>query len=557
MAIEIRQTFELGVTHYREGRMPEAERTFRQILKTAPDHAPSVYNLGLILHQRGQITEAIEVYRRALAISPTSAEVYNGLGKALMQQQGQWREAEEVLRVAVRIKPDYVDAYINLGLVLEEQHRLAEAEHTYREAIKHKPDFAGTYVNLGNVLEAQGQLTEAEQASREALKLAPDLAGAHMNLANVLKSQGHMTEAEKAYRAALNLRPDYAEAFGNLVTIKRYESIANDDVARMVRLLRSPAVPEHTAMHLHFALGKIYDDCGACDEAFSHYREANRIKRKTFRFNASAFSIYVDRLIQVFDSRLFAERRQIGSNSELPVFIIGMPRSGTTLVEQIISSHPYVHGAGELHTFDELAHRLSDKTDISQGYPEAVRHLDATIARELIHEYENRLRRDAGSGVRRISDKMPLNHIHLGLVVLLFPSARVIHCQRDPLDVGLSIYFHYFRSGNDYAYDLSDIGHYYREYERLMVHWQSVLPLKMHEIQYEALVSDQERQTRELIDFLDLPWDRSCLAFAENRRPIQTGSAWQARQPIYKSSVRRWRKYEKHLVTLKEALRVS
>ncbi len=356
-----------------------------------------------------------------------------------------------------------------------------------------------------------------------------------------------MWEAEQAYRAALAVQPGYAEVYANLVTTKKYTAGDEQDTESILRLLQTNGLAEREAAHLHFALGKIFDDRGEYDTAFTHYREGNRLMRQTVQFSAADFGAYVDRIIGTFGSELLAQRDVFGSQSELPVFIIGMPRSGTTLIEQIVSSHPAVHGSGELDKLATLAAGLD-------SYPETTRALDGSALQHLAAEYEARLLRDAPPGTQRITDKMPSNLLHLGFVALLFPRARVIHCRREPLDVCLSIFFQAFSGGNEYAYDLTDIGMYYRQYERLMAHWGAVSPLNMLEVRYEDLVTDPENITRRLIEFLGLPWDDRCLAHTENQRPIQTGSIWQARQPIYTSSVQRWRRYEKHLGPLKRAL---
>ncbi len=541
------------------GHVAEAEQAYRAALGCKNDNLEALVNLGALLEAERRLAEAEGAYRRATALAPELAGAWIGLGDVL-DAQDRLPEAEQAYRTAVQLDPGDANAHIRLGLALQGQRRLADAEAAYRTATGLAPGLAGAWVNLGHALERQSRVGEAEAAYRGALGLAPALAGTHMNLGNVLKSQGRMPEAEQAYRAALALQPGYAQAYANLVTTKKYTSgkyTSGDDADRtsMLELLRSCDLPDADAVHLHFALGKIDDDRGEYDAAFAHYREGNRIKRQSTGFSASDFSAHVGRLIHTFDAALFARGDMLGARSELPVFIIGMARSGTTLVEQILSSHPAVHGAGELDRLAELAAGLS--TGGCRGYPQATRELDDASAQRLAREYEARLRRDAPAGVQRASDKMPSNFLRLGLIALLFPQARVIHCRRDPLDVCLSIFFQEFSTGNDFAYDLTDIGWYYRQYERLMAHWRGVLPLKIFEIQYEDLVADTEAKTRALIEFLDLPWDQRCLAYTENRRPIQTGSIWQARQPIYASSVRRWRNYEKHLGPLKEALGVG
>ena len=612
---ELQQTLAAAAEQLRTGDLTQAEKSYRAILEAVPDHVPSLFNLALIAHHAGRLEEAIGAYRRVLELEPESADAYNNLGNALKSQgrldeaedaycaalrvqpdytsaqinlgmmwenqgrieeaeeayraalqaqprltqahirlgnalesQGRIKEAEEAYRAALALAPDEADTHVCLGLVLETQGRLAEAEAAYRRAIALKPRFAGAHINLGNVLETQGRIKEAEAALRRALAYDPDAAGAHMNLANVLKSQGRLQEAEHAYRETLRRKPDYAEAYSNLVAGKRYTSLQDDDAKKILALLASPDTGEQEAMYLHFALGKIYDDCKLYDEAFSEYRRGNEIKHKTARFDTAAFKVYVDRIINTFDSEFIAQQEAKGSTSELPVFIVGMPRSGTTLVEQIISSHPRAHGAGEL---DEI-HKLAMQ-DVP-SYPEGARVINNDAMSALAREYEGVLQRGAATDTLRVSDKMPLNFMHLGFISLLFPRAHIVHCVRDPWDVCLSIYFQYFPSGHDYAYDLDDIAAYYREYERLMSHWRRVLPAKRHDVVYEDLVTDQKTKTEELIAFLELPWHDRCLSFTQNRRPVQTASMWQVRQPIYTTSVHRWRRYAKHLRPLKESL---
>jgi len=583
----IKDVFVLAMDQHQKGDLLQAENAYRQIIEAVPDHAPSIHNLGLIMHQRGSIEQAIAAYRRTLAIAPDYFDAYINMGKAL-ESQGRVQEAEEAYRTVVHLKPDYAEAYNSLGLILASQGHVKEAEKMYREAVRLKPgyaeahnnlgnaldsqgrvveaeravrqaldlkpDFAGAYINLGSALESQGRVAEATNAYREALCSKPDFAGAYMNLGNALKSQGCAQESERMYRQALHLKPDLAEVYSNLVSGKKYKSIDHEDVVAIRALLNSPDMSEQDAMHLNFALGKIYDDCGAYDEAFCHYHEGNRIKHKTVSFHPKKLADIVNRVIETFDAEFLISRNSYGLSSEIPVFIVGMPRSGTTLVEQILASHPQVHGAGELAKVNEIVGQLPSLIAGNQPYPECVKHVDSHMARSLAQEYEVILQRGVDDDVRRVSDKMPLNFIHLGLIALLFPKAHIIHCQRHPLDVCLSVYFQYFFSENDYAYDLSDIGFFYRQYKRLMAHWRSVLPLKMHEIRYEELIADQAGETRALIGFLGLGWDQRCLDFFQNQRTVQTASSWQVRQPIYTTSVQRWRNYEKYLGPLKQSL---
>ena len=397
-------------------------------------------------------------------------------------------------------------------------------------------------------------MRESEAAYRQALQRTPDDAEVYSNLGNVLGYQGRAREAEEAFRQALRLKPDFASVFRYLSAYHKYDSIKHDDVTRILALLNSGDLDETDAMHLHFALGKIYDDCKAYDKAFSHYRDANGIRHKTTSFDSQRFADFVTRVIDVFRPEFLAQRQAYGVASQTPVFIIGMLRSGTTLVEQIIASHPDAFGAGELSKIREIVDGLAGRAGGGESYPECAKHMDNDTAVALARDYQAHSQRGVGSGIVRILDKMPSNFLHLGLIALLFPKARIVHCRRYPLDTCLSIFFQNFSGVNEHAYDLSDIGSYYRQYDRLMAHWHRVLPLKMYEIQYEELVSNIEAKARELIDFLELEWDERCLTFDRNPRGVRTSSSWQVRQPVYTTSVQRWRKYEKYLGPLKHGL---
>ncbi len=582
----INDTFLLAMDQHQKGDLVQAEKTYRQIISTIPDHAGSIHNLGLVLYQRGNAEEAITMYQRALAIAPNYDEAYNNLGVALegqgrlseasnayqqalrvnpdyaiahnnlgdvLRKQGRLQEAENAYRHALRLEPRFAVAHDNLGKALYQQGCLQEAENAYREALRLEPRYAVAHLNLGNVLGEQGHIREAEHAYRQALRLQPDYARAYNNLGNILADQGRSHEAEEAFREALRLQPDYAEAYGNLVTRRKYDSLDHEDVTRILALLDRPNLPERDATHLHFALGKICDECGSYDQAFAHYQKANRIRHKTSGFDPSKLADGVNRYMETFSAELLRKRR-CGSTSEIPVFIVGMMRSGTTLVEQIVACHPKVCGGGELKKMSDIIDRLPALVGGDDVYPECIEHIDDRTVIRLAEEYEAYAQRFSDDDTLRVTNKMPSNFLHLGLIALLFANARVIHCVRNPWDTCLSIYFQNFSDSNDYAYDLSDIGTYYRQYQRIMRHWRDVLPLRVYELQYEELVADLEGKARELIDFLDLAWDKRCLDFFQNKRPVRTASSWQVRQPIYTRSVNRWRSYEKYLGPLKQNL---
>ena len=586
-AEKIREIYVRAVDRHQKGELDAAEIAYQQIIESAPNHVGSIHNLGLILYQRGQIDDAIAMYNRALEIAPNYDEAYNNLGVAL-EEQGHLAEAHDAYQRAVQLKPDYVTALVNLGDVLRkrlqesqaeekyrqalrldpqnpltsfklgeclwEQRRLREGEQAFRQVIRIAPDFPDTYNRLGRVLADLGRMSDSEAALRQAVRLHPDSARFHCDLASVLGFQGRLDEAEQACRQALRVDPDSALAFWTLCTYRKYDSVDHDDVTRMRAVLEAGEIEESDAAQLHFALGKIYDDCGKFDDAFSRYEDANRIRNESTSYSPRRFADFIARVIEVFDSGFFAQRRDYGMDSETPVFIVGMPRSGSTLIEQIVDCHPDAYGAGELDELRELVDRLAHRAVGDDAFPECARDISQEAAATLARDHLARIRQYVEGDVTRILDKMPSNFLHLGLVALLFPKARIIHCCRDPLDTCLSVFFQNFSGVHEYAYDLYEIGTYYRQYDRLMAHWRSVLPLKLYEIQYEQLVSHLDAKARELIDFLELDWDDSCLRFDRNSRSVTTSSAWQVRQPVYGTSVRRWQNYEKYLGPLKRGL---
>jgi tetratricopeptide (TPR) repeat protein len=334
----------------------------------------------------------------------------------------------------------------------------------------------------------------------------------------------------------------------------RYQNAAEPDVKEIFALLQKPDTSPENKEHLLFTLGKVYDDCGLYDEAFEYFRQANEIRNTSVFYNVDAVTKLTDGIIEVFSPNFLSQKFAFASESKLPLFIVGMPRSGTTLLASILSNHPAIATAGELPDMADYAMRLGELLKSGTPYPQAARQVTPTAASHTIHEYERRLQRDAKAGAAYVIDKNPLNFRHLGFIAMLFPQAHIIHCTRDPLDTCLSNYFTRFPLSLDYAFDLRNIGHFYREYARLMEHWRKIPALKILDVSYEDLILRTEPAARRMLDFLGLAWDARCLAPHTNPNPIETASDWQVRQPIYQQSLERWRHYEKHLGPLKEAL---
>lgn len=541
----------LGNALFELHRFDEAAAAYRRGVELDPDDPELHNNLGNTLAETGDLPGAIACYRDALRLRPAHVDAWLNLGRALTEQ-GRLEDALHSYRCAVRTQPDSVPALLGLGDALRRSGRHEAAIESYRRALALAPERAEAYNNLGYCLAQLGRSAEAMTHFEKALALQPQLAEAHANSGMCLQNQGRFGEAVAAYRHAIRLKPDFADAYLNLLNNKTYR-VTDEDIRRITELLEGEALSPDARISLSFALGGAYEDRGECDAAFGFYHAANALKAERVPFDADRHTDYIHRVIETFGADFFAQRKDFGIATELPVFIVGMPRSGSSLVEQIMASHPAVFGAGELHDIRLMVGDLPKTVGTSRPFPECAAHLERQVAHRLAERYLRALERQAGAALRA-TDKMLGNYLRLGLIAVMFPRARVIHCRRDPLDTCLSCYFQNFATGLRFTYDLRHLGIAYRSYEKLMAHWREVLPLEMLDVQYEALIEDQEAMSRRLIEFLGLPWDDRCLAFHAQQREVRTASFWQVRQPLYASSVGRWRRYEQHLGPLMQAL---
>lgn len=389
------------------------------------------------------------------------------------------------------------------------------------------------------------RFADAEKVFQHALRLKPSVPELHHNLGAVLRALGRFDDAERHYLEALRLKPDYCEAYFNLAAARKFKP-SDPMPDRIESLLTRDDLSEDDRGFLHFAAGKIYNDQSKYDLAFAHYRKGNQCAHKTF--DREQIDQYLRECAEVFDKSM-RQRFGLGLDDQTPVFIVGMPRSGTTLVEQVLASHSAVFGAGELNDVMAIAHTLPRHAGDGASYPRCLPSLPDEVYRGFAAAYLKRVRRLA-PGAKRIVDKMPQNFLHLGLIALMFPQARVIHCRRDRLDTCLSCYFQRFRDGYEYTFELDDLAYYYCRYEQLMDFWRGVLPNAVLEIQYESLVEDQEAVSREMIAFCGLPWEDACLRFNETDRLVSNASNWQVRRPMNREGLKRWRQYEKHLQPL-------
>jgi tetratricopeptide (TPR) repeat protein len=545
--------FKLGMALRGAGRLDEAAAAYRRAIALRPHWADAHNNLANVLRDQRRFDEAIAGYLRAIDLKGDDAVAHLNLGNALCDSE-RFAEAAGAYARAVELRPDFFEAHNRLGLALANLRRFDEALLAHRRALALRPDDATAHDTLGATLLLQHDMPAAAASFRRALALAPDAATSWNGLGMALQALGEFAEASDCFRRAVALSPDRAFFHKNLITTGRHQADPAQ-VERLARLLGQTDLPVHDRVDAGFALGKLLDDSDRFDEAIASYAQANALFRGALAssgrgYDAAAVRRTVERLIETFTPGYFAARRDWGDASELPVFIVGMPRSGTSLVEQIAASHPDVFGAGELQDLERVLAPRAGSQDPAAGHG-----WDARLIADVARAYLERLRA-LGGGAARVTDKMPGNVFHLGLIALLFPRARVILCRRDGRDTCLSCYFQHFGKQNPhlYCYDLVDCGRQYLEVDRLTTHWLRALPLPMLELHYEALVADQEGQSRRLIEFLGLPWDPACLEFHRTKRAVLTASVWQVRQPLYQRSVGRWRHYARHLGPLLDIL---
>ena len=511
---------------------------------------PAECNQLIALFNAGHYPELESRARSLVGRYPDSGFAWKVLGAAL---QIQGKDSLAALRKTAELLPGDAVAHYNLGNILHERGRLNEAEASYRRALQIEPGGADMHTNLGKTLQDMGRIEEAGASYRRALQIKPDHAEAHNNLGETLMESGRLDEAEASLRRALQIRPDYLKVRLSLALVRKVKA-DDENLAALIAVdeaARNSATPlsGEDAVCLHFALGKSYDDIGDHAKAFPYFLEGNRLKRATFDYDPDETARRIDSIMHNFDMATM-DRLRGGDPSHLPIFILGMPRSGTTLVEQIISSYPGVHGAGELV---DLAAIL--RHDIAGAvFPDNLHSLDQARLTAWGAEYVAGLQRRAPDA-RRITDKMPANFLAVGLIHLMLPNAKIIHVNRNPVDTCLSCFTQLFKDGQEFTYDLAELGRYYVDYARLMEHWRKVLPDGAFlDVRYEDIVADQEAQSRRLIEYCGLEWDDACLDFHQSKRAVRTASMAQVRQPIYKSSVERWRPYEKFLGPLFDAL---
>lgn len=576
--------YNLGNTLFQMGRSEEAERAYRAALDTQPTYADAWSNLGATLRALGRNGEALDAYERVLKLRNGSPDDYHRLASCFMEA-GDLDSAVRTMENAVGQHREDAESRYRLGTLYHAQGRLDLAEQSLLAALGLDAHHAPAGTVLGMVYNEAGDQQRALECFRRVTETAPEHADAHVGLASSLLSglvpDATPEDALAACRRAAEIEPGHVgaaiaeahiyERMGKLD--KALEKIAplieensvtadaavvfadlchqqgrfSEGVEVLERAFQRRGLPVGARRQMHFSLGRLYGGLGDYRRSFEHYRSGNDLKFAYF--DPDAHSRWVNDIIETFNETFFSRIPHSSNRSRRPIFIVGMPRSGTTLVEQVLASHPDVFGAGELNRIRELSNRVGELLQTDLCFPASARGLTGAILDALAGDYLDHLR-EIEPDSAFVTDKMPSNFLYLGLINRMFPGAKIIHCVRDPLDTCLSCYFHDFAGHNPYTYDIEHLGRYYLDYERLMEHWRSVLRNPLHELHYEALVADQESETRRLLAYCNLPWNDACLRFDRTQRFVSTASYGQVRKPLYRTSVARWKRYEADLAPL-------
>ncbi|MCR4347289.1 MAG: tetratricopeptide repeat protein [Sulfuricaulis sp.] len=579
-----RACFNLGHAYREMSDFASAAENFRQASRLQPDYFEAHANLGAALLQLQRFEEALPCFEEAARLNPGNAEIHRTLGN-LYRQLGRGEQAVIALRRATQLQPQEIQGWTMLGNILLEQGNYREALAAYQLAQRLSPDDPEILNKTGHLHQYMGNLEEALDCFRQALKRNPRLIEAIAHLGNTLATLTRFDEARQCLESSLRDNPGEPRLLGVLANV--YEKLGEPEKAHEVlrplvearvreptaavvfgniskhvdrrdeaiqyieELLRDTQISSADRQQMHFVAGKLYETGKKYDEAFEHYKKANEAVKQSY--DPASQVRLVDALISTYTAEFMAGAPRASIVSDRPVFIVGMPRSGTTLVEQILASHPQVHGAGELMYLFDLAGELPGMLGTKELHPHCMKLINQPALDKLAQSYLGRLT-TMSADAARVTDKLPSNFLLLGLIELLFPQARIIHCRRDPCDTCLSCYFQDFGARYAYSADLTHLGLYYREYHRLMQHWKKTIRLPMLEIRYEEMVDDQEAWSRKLVEFCGPPWDDRCLRFYESGRAVNTASYDQVRRPMYKTSAGRWRRYERHLGPLLAAL---
>ncbi|WP_434723698.1 tetratricopeptide repeat-containing sulfotransferase family protein [Mesorhizobium sp. RIZ17] len=536
---------------HQAGRRQEAEALYRQVLGQQPNHVAALHFLGLLLHQTGRSEEGLDLIEQSVTLQPENADFLNNMG-TVMRDLGRIAAAVDFFRGAVDIRPDQLAARDNLGSSLKQLGQFDAAEEIYRGTIGRNPFHVRARIGLAETLQEAGRLDEAIALFREALSIRPKDAELLYGLGVAMMEKGKLDEAADLARQAVAIAPAMAKAWLLLTQVKR-QTERDKELSGMEAEHAKAPQGSLARMQLSFGLGKVNDDLKDYGRAFDYFAEGNAIRRKVINYDAARTRNEFEAMKDAFDTAFFEKHRPSGISDDTPIFVVGMPRSGTTLVEQIIASHPQVFGAGELNIL-KTAVGKQFPMNMPGGFPAGIADVPDKAFAEAGQAYLDMLHARY-PGYRHVTDKMPGNFLLVGFLHMMLPKAKIVHCARDAAATCLSIFKVHFRGDSHrYGYDLGELADFHNLYTDIMAHWHKVLPGVVHDVRYEDFVADQEGQTRALMAYLGLPWDDKVLSFHETDRPVRTASAAQVRQPMYQGSVDLWKRYGDKLKPLLDKL---
>ena len=575
----------LGIAYYDAKRYEQAENCHKRALTLDPTLSSSLNNMGSIYKTYGKANEAIEFYQAAVAASPGYVEALNNLGVLSLQQQ-EFTQAFGYLNHALILAPTYSDAHCNMGLAFLGLDQCDNALSHFENALRLKSDYAEAYYGLAKVNLNKHNFIESEHYIRKAIATNPQQIEFYQLLAEIYNEQGNCVQALAYLDHALSIDSTLASLYiskGNVLMGLGEASKAEDQFLKITedpitdtRVLAHYCLvqlqkirPNNSSLnallsientikevspskleYLYFSLGKCFEDLEEWDKSFNYFTQGCKLKRKRINYNIAEQIQFTQKLINCFTKKTIEYFQEFSNPSALPIFIVGMPRSGSTLIEQILSKHPEVYGGGELKYLNTLIQSSVEHHDTILHYPENILQWSPEMCQEIADQYLLYLQRISPSATH-ITDKMPHNFIAIGLIHALLPNAKIIHVKRNRIDTCLSCYTKLFSDGQFYSYDLTELGQYYSCYELIMNHWRKILPSNAWlDIEYEDVVHNLEIETKKLIEFCELPWDPACLSFNQSQRQVRTASFMQVRQPVYASSVERWRRFEHELAPL-------
>ena len=531
------------------GQMDDSVQDYEKAITLKPDYAEAYYNLGVTLRELGQIDAAKKSYEKALAIKHEYPGAHNNLGSILLDL-GSIDSAVDHFEWAVAFKPDYAEALNNLGVVERQQEKFYQAIKSFEKAINIQPNYVQAHSNLGNTLQDLGQHDAAMTCYEKAVAINPNHAPCYIDIGLVYHEKGQIDDAIKFYEKSLAINPNIAYAYDNLCNIKKY-TINKKQITKMQSLLSSDKLSLSDRRYLCFALAKVNENLDNQDELFKYLHEANRLRKQELNYSLDSSKTLFSSVKEMFSSAYSDIGRSLSSEPSTfkPIFIVGMPRSGTTLVEQIISSHHAVHGAGELSSLTKIIGPIATN-HVNQGMNKLPEKAFLSIREQYLDVLSNL---NVPESV--ITDKLPGNFLYIGFILTAFPEAKIVHMKRDARAICWSIYkANFIKAVNGYSYNIDDLTGFYGLYADLMDFWHQLFPGKIYDMCYEDLTINQEEETRKLLQYCELDWDENCLSFHKNKRTVKTLSSLQVREKMYQGSSEAWKKYKAHLKPLIKAL---